>query len=589
MSQSIHILHLEDDLADAELVRESLATAQFAIEITCVQTCTDFESSLQRLPYDLVLADYHLPGYSGLSALKQVREAHPQMPFIFVSGTLGEDAAIECLTQGATDYVLKQRLSRLVPAVSRAIRESTVRKEKQQAMQEVALLSFALDKVREAAYLIDEHGRFQFVNEESCRSLGRSRKELLTLRLSDIDPNFPQEKWPGNWEKLRQHGSLLLESEHQTKHGNRFPVEVSANYFEFAGKAYSLALVRDITERVKIEAELRKLWFVVDQSPASIVLTNPEGLIEYVNTKFTQVSGYTIEEVLGKNPRIMKSGETSRETYKEMWDTITAGHVWHGEFHNKRKNGELFWEAALVSPVRSDRAGEIKHYVAIKEDITQRKKADLALRASLQEKGTLLREIHHRVKNNLQIISSLLSLQAAESGNPDVTNALAESQTRVRSMALVHEQLYRSEKFSAINFRDYLTSMSGKMMEFQMAKRVETVVNVDEVWLDIVRAIPCGLIVSELLTNCLKHAFVGRDEGHIVVTMQRISDNRVRLEVQDDGRGIPVSVNLLEAKTMGLTIIRSLVEQLDGAFHVESENGTHFIIEFPAPVTASPS
>jgi PAS domain S-box-containing protein len=157
--------------------------------------------------------------------------------------------------------------------------------------------------------------------------------------------------------------------------GEIFPADVLFSAMELDGKPVLQAVVRDITERRQMEDKLRQLSKAVEQSPASIVITDPAGNIEYANRKFTEVTGYTPAEALGKNPRILKSGEQSPEVYRELWQTITAGKEWHGEFHNKKKNGELYWEIASISPIR-DLTGHITHYIAVKEDITEGKKAE---------------------------------------------------------------------------------------------------------------------------------------------------------------------------------------------------------------------
>ena len=145
-------------------------------------------------------------------------------------------------------------------------------------------------------------------------------------------------------------------------------------------------------ERKQIEAELNKLYRAMQQSPASIVITDTEGTIEYVNPKFTQVTGYTLEEAIGQNPRVLKSGLMPETGYRELWEMITAGHEWRGEFHNKKKNGEVFWEAASISPIINEE-GVITHFVAVKEDITERKRTEDALRTNLQLLETLLHTI----------------------------------------------------------------------------------------------------------------------------------------------------------------------------------------------------
>jgi sigma-B regulation protein RsbU (phosphoserine phosphatase) len=163
-------------------------------------------------------------------------------------------------------------------------------------------------------------------------------------------------------------------------------------------------IVRDITERKQMEEKLRQLSRAVEQSPASIVITDCAGDIEYVNPKFINVTGYTMAEVLGKNPRILKSGETSPEAYRELWRTLTAGEEWRGEFHNKKKNGELYWESASISPIR-DLTGRVTHYVAVKEDITARKQNEA-------ERDILIHDLQDALAN-VKSLSGLLPICAS--------------------------------------------------------------------------------------------------------------------------------------------------------------------------------
>ena len=255
METMIRILHLEDDPADAELVQAILAQAGLACRITRAQTRDEFETGLGDGATDIILADYRLPMYDGMSALRLVQEHRPDIPFIFVSGTMGEEAAIEALTRGATDYVLKENLSRLASAVLRALQEAANRRERRQAEQQVALMSFALNGIHEAAFMIDEKARFQYVNDEACRLLGYSREELLTMDVADIYPGFLMERWSGHWIDLKDRGTLTFERELKTNDGRIFPAEINANYLEHDGRCYDLGLARDITERKQVERE----------------------------------------------------------------------------------------------------------------------------------------------------------------------------------------------------------------------------------------------------------------------------------------------------------------------------------------------
>ncbi len=235
------------------------------------------------------------------------------------------------------------------------------------------LAQFCIDHAAIGIYRIDENGNIQEANQQACESLGYTRQELHALSIFDIDPTFSPESWMQHRKNLLALRAGTIETLHKRKDGTTFPVEVTINYLEYEGRLLSYSFARDITERKRHIDELRKLSQAVEQSPAAVVLTDTQGLIEYANPKFSQITGYTMAEVRGKNPRILKSGETSQEDYSRLWEAIIAGREWHGEFHNRRKDGTLFWEHASISPVRNE-AGDISHFLAIKEDITDRKR-----------------------------------------------------------------------------------------------------------------------------------------------------------------------------------------------------------------------
>jgi PAS domain S-box-containing protein len=252
----IHILHLEDSPADAELVEAKLDDAGLDCRITLVDKRNDFEQALMQHPLDIILADYRLPGYDGMTALGQARKLRSDIPFIFVSGTMGEEAAIDALTCGATDYVLKHNLSRLSPAVQRALNDARIQSDRKQAEQQIKLLSHALNHVREGAFLTDLHDTVVYVNQEACRSLGYERNELLGMRVLDFDPDMT-DKELAEIKIAAQEASITFETRHQTRSGRIFPVEITATQIDFDGDQYGLSLVRDITERKNIERQRR--------------------------------------------------------------------------------------------------------------------------------------------------------------------------------------------------------------------------------------------------------------------------------------------------------------------------------------------
>ena len=580
MSSAIRILHLEDDPADAALVKARLRAEGIECVFHRVENRDDFESALRSGGWDVVLADYQLPSYDGVTALKHAQQVAQEVPFIVVSGTLGEDAAIDCLTKGATDYVTKQKLTRLAPVVRRALHEVDGRRIRRKNEQEIALLSFALSNVRESAYLIDAEGRFEFVNDEACRSLGYSRAALLGMTVPEVDMDMPEEHWGAHWEELRTKRSLTFEGRHQTRDGEVRFVEVNANYFEYGGRPFNLALVRDITERKHAQEAVQKLSHVVDQSPVSVIVTDTLGAINYVNPKFCEVTGYSRDEVLGKNPRILKSGTMSKEVYVDLWRTLAARRDWRGELCNKRKDGSVYWELAVISPM-VDAGGNVTNYIAVKEDITVRKRLENEMRASLHEKEILLKEIHHRVKNNLQIISSLLELEAGRHRDGAVRDAFVESHRRVRTMALVHEQLYSSTNLAQIDFGHHLTKIANELRSTYGRSGVTLVCDVEPLSVSVDNAIPCGLIVNELITNALKHAFVDRTDGTIRVSLRQVDPTHIEVVIGDDGVGLPSEHDLRSRSSMGMRLVGTLVEQLGAEMKTECAGGTVFTLKIP--------
>jgi two-component system, sensor histidine kinase PdtaS len=246
--------------------------------------------------------------------------------------------------------------------------------------------------------------------------------------------------------------------------------------------------------------------------------------------------------------------------------------------HRDRTDGrEMILEFAITTANLQSR----KLLLVLARDVTEHYRSDQQLRSSLREKEALLREVHHRVKNNLQIISSLLHMQAAESTDPQIQTVFQESQTRVRSMALVHERLYQSGDFSGINFRDYIPAV-GKDLLFSYGRTdIALVMDAEDIHLAIDSAIPCGLIVSELISNCLKHAFPAGRHGTIRIELHSLNAAHVRLAVRDNGVGFPPDKAIEDCHTMGLALVTGLTHQLDGVITLDRSEGTAFVIDFP--------
>jgi two-component sensor histidine kinase len=229
-------------------------------------------------------------------------------------------------------------------------------------------------------------------------------------------------------------------------------------------------------------------------------------------------------------------------------------------------------------------------YAAVQAELAERQAAEARLLESLHEKEVLLKEIHHRVKNNLQVIYSLLSLQTRRAMDPATLNVLLDSQNRIRSMALIHEKLYQSADLANIDFSEYLKSLAGHLYRSygETGCRVQLQVSAAQVRLGIDAAVPCGLIASELISNALKHAFVGRESGVLRVAARRSDAGRVELEVADDGVGVPADLDSEGSSTLGMQLIKGLVKQLDATLTVQNGQGARFVVSFvPRPTVGS--
>lgn len=222
--------------------------------------------------------------------------------------------------------------------------------------------------------------------------------------------------------------------------------------------------------------------------------------------------------------------------------------------------------------------GRIVGRVGVARDITERRRADAQIKASLQEKEVLLREIHHRVKNNLQIISSLLSLQSRYIKDPHAIQLFRESQNRVRSMALIHEHLYRSADMSHIDFAEYAKNLVTQLFRSYgvNTKSIKLRIDADNIFLDVNTAVPCGLIINELVSNSLKHAFPDGRNGEISIEVRRAPENKIHLIIGDNGIGLSPEVDAAATPTLGLKLVTALIEQLSATLTVDHGGGTRF-------------
>ena len=339
--------------------------------------------------------------------------------------------------------------------------------------------------------------------------------------------------------------------------------------------------VKDSSSRARSsEARFRSLF---DNSSDSIAVFGsirpdgvPEKIIE-VNDSACKHLGYTHEELLRMHPADIVD-PASRHALIEVLSTLRTGGSAVCESMHRTKGGEMIPVELSIQLFEMDGKPAI---IANARDITERKRADDVIRAALREKEILLREIHHRVKNNMQVISSLLNLQASKTADPATKAILEESRQRVRSIAIIHEKLYNSANLANIDLAVYLKSLADELTRSFGRPEVSVVLDLEAIPFEIDKAIPTGLIVNELLTNALRHAFPSpATKGTVSVRIRLIGDQNVELVVKDDGIGFPPGTDISTATTMGLAIVRTLVEQMRGTLEMDTSHGTSCTIRF---------
>ncbi len=346
-------------------------------------------------------------------------------------------------------------------------------------------------------------------------------------------------------------------------------------------------LKTEITERKRVEDELKsrteELAFskeVLEKTFSGIregilIIDASTRTIEEVNRALEDMWGYSRQELLGRNTEFM---HVDREAYESFGDLMRFYMSKKGEMHTdyefRRKDGSTFVAGVSVTGLFDDK-GEMVKLVGVFRDITESKQAEGLIRDSLEEKEVLLREIHHRVKNNLAIVSSMLDLQIMQLSDKGLISIFKESQGRIKSMALVHEYLYRSENLMKVDIKAYLESLikSVSMSYGDGSTPVRIHVDIGPVDLDLDQLVPMGLIVNEALTNAYKYAFEGMDAGIINVELKRDGNSEIRLSIRDNGKGLPEGLDCDTAKTLGFRLIRTFARQLEGKLDIKVFDG----------------
>ncbi len=435
-------------------------------------------------------------------------------------------------------------------------------------------------------------GIFVYANPKFEQMFGYEAGEMIGKYVSIVN----YEDQPGNAEKraqeirqaLAEQGENAYEVQNAKKDGTPFWCRAHTSTFEHPEHGWvHVAVHEDITERKQAEQAQResdrRFQAIFDQTFQFVGLLKPDGTLLEANQTILNFGGVEFADIV------------NRPFWEAHWWTISAATQAHlqeaiaqaatGEF--VRYEVEVLGAGETVAtidfslkPLR-DETGAVSLLLSEGRDISDRQRIE-QIEASLAAKEVLLQEVHHRVKNNLQIISSLLSIQSKQIQDPVTLGVFKESQNRVRSMALVHEKLYQSDDLARVDFADYIQSLSATLFrsyDFK-AKTIALKLEVSPVFLNIDTAIPCGLILNELLSNSLKHGFPNDTPGEVLIQLDANADQSFSLTVQDNGVGFPQTVNFKTSKSIGLQLISGLTKQLHGTIEMSSDRGTLCKITF---------
>lgn len=435
-------------------------------------------------------------------------------------------------------------------------------------------------------------GKVTLINKKGCEILGYTEREIVG---KDWFMTFLPEKCRENVKKVflkimnGQSGTL----EHytnsvRTKNGDEkiiawYNTVLSNNEGVPIGV---LSSGEDITIRKQAEEDLRESKEMYESllltSPDAVTATDLDADITYVSDQAPALFGYAdSKEMVGKNFMDFIPTEEKAKAILFFHKTLKQGISRNTEFHLFRKDGSPFIGELNAAVVR-DKRGYPKMLITSLRDITQRKKAEEKLKTSIIEKEYLLQEIHHRVKNNLQVISSLLDLTGLRIKDVKARDLITDARSKIQTLAFIHSQLYRSERFDRIEMRQHVKSLARYLSAvYGRGKKVSIHTDIDDIHIPLTQAVPCAMVVNELISNAFKHAFNKKIGGNIEISLKQNADKRIVMNIRDDGVRLKEDLDIDNTETLGLKLVRNIVErQLQGRLRIHQKKYKEFIVDF---------
>ena len=629
--QPLRIVHLEDDLGAFELVRAMLQADGIEATIEHVDEPAAYRRALAPQPPDLILSDFNLPGIDGLAALAIKRELCPGIPFIFVSGALGEETAVESLRNGATDFVLKGSLARLASSVRRALTEAREHRERLRAEQSLRASEERFRRL--TANAPDAIFRYRLEPDPGYDYISPAVEQIVGYRPEEFyaDPELAGRLVPpGDRDELRAIVRSrvvplgIREIRWLTRDGRTIVTE--QRFVPVRNELGQLVAVegiaRDINDRKRSEEQIHLLSEAIEQSPVGVFVADAQNRVVFANARLLAMSGYAHDELLNQDPALFVSPDNAPELCAEMRRIISSGHTWQGDFVCRRKNGQDYTVRASIAPI-FDRDGRVRNYLSIHEDVTAARveqdrrrqlEAQLFQAQKLETIGTLAGGIAHDFNNILTGIlgfTEIAALSIAE--DHPAHNDLAEvRKAGMRAKDLVAQILTFSRQKNTQQIPLDLSAAADEALKLVRASTPATIEIERDLAPGRVRADPTAIhqIVLNLCTNAV-HAMRGK-VGRLTVRItpfvnnEQLADttpklkpgNFLCLSIADTGHGMDEATlkrlfepffttkKLGEGTGLGLALVRGIVNAHNGALRVTSRVGVGTTFDILLPVCA---
>jgi len=437
--------------------------------------------------------------------------------------------------------------------------------------------------------LIDPaNGQLVDANQAAVKFYGYPRAELLKKRIYDLN-TLPESEVILSMATVRAETGEHFEFRHRLADGSIRDVEVDSSSIRFGERSLLHSIVHDVTERKRAEAAVQRsvslLEATLDSTADGILVVDGAGRITDFNKRFAELWDIPLEILATQDDqaaltcglRQLKDPEAFAAKVRHLYAEPEAESFDIIEF----KDGRILERFSRPQRLRGQPVGRVWSF----RDVTQRESMEADLRLSLSQKTALLKEVHHRVKNNLQIMTSLINLQIGQVKNPEGLAVLRDTQARMRSMALLHETLYRSDQPDLVDFSRYVEHLCRHLTQSfgASARGIQIHNQIPHVAMQIDPAVACGLIVNELVSNAFKHAFPADRTGTVRVELDASASEMVTLSVADDGIGLPANLDLQQTRTLGLELVVGLTRQLRGTLTIQQQSGARFDVTFPLP------